>query len=58
MADRHDGVRGLPVLLLSGYSAEARARADALDVPLFVLEPSGAARPENAAAVALDAEAS
>ncbi|MBT2906488.1 hypothetical protein HET68_21325 [Streptomyces sp. McG8] len=43
---------------LSGYTPEARARADALDVPLFVLQPSGAARPENAAAVALDAEAS
>ncbi|MEV5464372.1 hypothetical protein AB0N37_01780 [Streptomyces griseoincarnatus] len=42
---------------LSGYSGEARARADALDVPLFVLEPSGAARPENAPAVALDADA-
>ncbi|MEV5330808.1 hypothetical protein [Streptomyces werraensis] len=43
---------------LSGYTAEARARADALGVPLFVLDPSGAARPENAPAVALDADAS
>lgn len=43
---------------LTGYTEEAVARADALDVPLFVLEPSGAARPENAPAVALDADAS
>ncbi len=58
MADRDDGVRDLPVLLPRGYTAEARARADTLDVPLFVLDPSGAACPENAPALTLDADAS
>lgn len=43
---------------LAGYTAEARARADTLDVPLFVLDPSGAACPENAPALTLDADAS
>lgn len=43
---------------LAGCTDQARARADALDVPLFVLGASGAARPENAPAETLDAGAS
>ncbi|MEV6615784.1 hypothetical protein AB0N31_18375 [Streptomyces sp. NPDC051051] len=35
---------------LAGYTAEARARADSLAVPLFVLDPTGTPRPVNAAA--------
>ncbi|QUW94692.1 hypothetical protein [Streptomyces sp. V17-9] len=42
---------------LAGYAEDARARADLLDVPLFVLDPSGVPRPVNAPAVALDATA-
>ncbi|MFR9796784.1 hypothetical protein ACL02U_12885 [Streptomyces sp. MS06] len=34
----------------SGYAGDARARADLLGVPLFVLPPSGVPRPVNAAA--------
>ncbi|WP_425245001.1 hypothetical protein [Streptomyces sp. NEAU-NA10] len=40
---------------LAGYTAEARARAGALSVPLFVLDPTGTPRPVNEAAGALDA---
>lgn len=32
---------------LAGYADEARERADALGVPLFVLDPTGAPRPVN-----------
>ncbi|MEV5662910.1 hypothetical protein [Streptomyces flaveolus] len=42
---------------LAGYADDARARAGLLEVPLFVLDPSGVARPVNAPAVALDATA-
>ncbi|WP_237538442.1 hypothetical protein, partial [Streptomyces sp. SID486] len=42
---------------LAGYAPDARVRADALDVPLFVLGPTGVPRPVNAPAVALDATA-
>ncbi|MFC9287993.1 hypothetical protein ACFT0E_15185, partial [Streptomyces sp. NPDC057052] len=35
---------------LAGYTADARARADSLAVPLFVLDPTGTPRPVNAAA--------
>jgi hypothetical protein len=42
---------------LAGYAEEARARADLLGVPLFVLGPTGVPRPVNAPAVALDATA-
>ncbi|MEQ8146494.1 hypothetical protein [Streptomyces sp. OP7] len=42
---------------LSGYTDEARARADTLDVPLFRLDLTGVPRPVNAAADALDADA-
>ncbi|MGW0818697.1 hypothetical protein ACWD00_36800 [Streptomyces viridiviolaceus] len=42
---------------LSGYAEEARARADRLGVPLFVLDPTGVPRPVNGPAVALDATA-
>ncbi|MFF1271920.1 hypothetical protein ACFVZC_00590 [Streptomyces marokkonensis] len=41
----------------AGYAGDARARAELLDVPFFVLDPTGAARPVNASAVALDATA-
>ncbi|CAM5344119.1 hypothetical protein [Streptomyces pilosus] len=41
---------------LAGYAEEARARADTLGVPLFLLGLDGAARPVNAAADALDAD--
>ncbi|MFF3846528.1 hypothetical protein [Streptomyces sp. NPDC002328] len=40
---------------LSGYAPDARARADSLAVPLFVLDLTGVPRPVNAAAGALDA---
>ncbi|WP_086565561.1 hypothetical protein [Streptomyces africanus] len=40
---------------LAGYAADARARADALGVPLFVLDLTGTPRPVNAPAGALDA---
>ncbi|MFI2425310.1 hypothetical protein ACH5A7_14600 [Streptomyces sp. NPDC018955] len=39
-----------------GYTEEARARADTLDVPLFLLGPAGAPRPVNGPAEALDAD--
>ncbi|MGC3004933.1 hypothetical protein ACPF8X_42810, partial [Streptomyces sp. G35A] len=42
---------------LSGYTEDARARADALGVPLFLLDVTGAARPVNGPAAALDADA-
>ncbi|MFE2048534.1 hypothetical protein [Streptomyces sp. NPDC059459] len=42
---------------LAGYAEEARRRADALGVALFVLDPAGVPRPANASAVALDATA-
>jgi hypothetical protein len=40
---------------LAGYTDEARARADALGVPLFLLDPTGIPRPVNTHADALDA---
>jgi hypothetical protein len=40
---------------LSGYADDARARADALGVPLFVLDLTGTPRPVNAPAEALAA---
>ncbi|MGK5692178.1 hypothetical protein ACSNOJ_04570 [Streptomyces sp. URMC 128] len=40
---------------LAGYAVDARARADALGVPLFVLDLTGTPRPVNAPAGALDA---
>ncbi|MEU3661011.1 hypothetical protein AB0E77_14845 [Streptomyces sp. NPDC032940] len=42
---------------LAGYTEEARTRAGRLEVPLFLLDPSGTVRPVNAPAVALDARA-
>lgn len=39
---------------LAGYADEARERADALGVPLFLLGPTGAARPVNRPAAELD----
>lgn len=42
---------------LAGYAEQARARADLLGVPLFLLDPAGVPRPVNAPAVALDATA-
>ncbi|MEV0777405.1 hypothetical protein [Streptomyces sp. NPDC050428] len=39
---------------LAGYADEARERADALGVPLFVLDPTGAPRPANGPADGLD----
>ncbi|MFF9485112.1 hypothetical protein [Streptomyces sp. NPDC014676] len=41
---------------VAGYTEEARARADTLDVPLFLLGPAGAPRPVNGPAEALDAD--
>ncbi|MFF4659695.1 hypothetical protein [Streptomyces sp. NPDC001381] len=41
---------------LAGYGDEARAGAERLRVPLFVLDLTGIPRPVNAAAAALDAE--
>ncbi|MEU2894438.1 hypothetical protein ACWC4E_06400 [Streptomyces sp. NPDC001273] len=38
---------------LTGYAEEARARADALGIPLFLLDPTGAPRPVNGPADAL-----
>ena len=40
---------------LAGYADDARARADALGIPLFVLDLTGTPRPVNAPADALDA---
>ncbi|KPI24683.1 hypothetical protein OV320_7888 [Actinobacteria bacterium OV320] len=40
---------------LAGYAEEARARADQLRVPLFVLDLTGTPQPVNAMADALDA---
>ncbi|MFI5796513.1 hypothetical protein [Streptomyces sp. NPDC051677] len=40
---------------LAGYDEDARARADQLHVPLFVLDLTGTAQPVNALADALDA---
>jgi hypothetical protein len=40
---------------LAGYAEDARARADALGIPLFVLDLTGTPRPVNAPADALDA---
>nr|WP_107430234.1 hypothetical protein [Streptomyces bobili] len=40
---------------LAGYTADARARADSLAVPLFVLDLTGTPQPVNAAAEGLDA---
>ncbi|MFJ1968628.1 hypothetical protein ACIO93_08150 [Streptomyces sp. NPDC087903] len=40
---------------LAGYTTDARARADGLGVPLFVLDLTGAPRPVNAPAAELDA---
>ncbi|MBD0422137.1 hypothetical protein H0H10_23775 [Streptomyces sp. TRM S81-3] len=42
---------------LAGYADEARARAERLGVPLFVLGPTGVPRPVNGPARALDAGA-
>ncbi|WP_371668398.1 hypothetical protein OG985_12510 [Streptomyces sp. NBC_00289] len=42
---------------LAGYTTDARARADGLGVPLFVLDLTGAPRPVNAPAAELDATA-
>ncbi|MFD3523304.1 hypothetical protein [Streptomyces sp. NPDC058653] len=39
---------------LAGYADEARDRADALGVPLFVLDPAGIPRPVNGPAADLD----
>lgn len=39
----------------AGDADDARARADALGIPLFVLDLTGAPRPVNAPAGALDA---
>ncbi|MET9522345.1 hypothetical protein [Streptomyces coeruleorubidus] len=39
---------------LAGYAADARARADALGIPLFVLDLTGTPRPVNAPADALE----
>ncbi|MFG2353299.1 hypothetical protein [Streptomyces sp. NPDC048521] len=41
---------------LAGYTDEARARADALAIPLFVLDLTGVPQPANDPAEALDAE--
>ncbi|MFF9804589.1 hypothetical protein ACF1G5_05585 [Streptomyces coeruleorubidus] len=40
---------------LAGYADDARARADALGIPLFVLDLTGTPRPVNAPADALEA---
>ncbi|MFI1421169.1 hypothetical protein ACH4VX_24985 [Streptomyces sp. NPDC020731] len=40
---------------VAGYDEEARARADALDVPLFLLDLTGTPQPVNGPAGALDA---
>ncbi|WP_436801074.1 hypothetical protein [Streptomyces coeruleorubidus] len=40
---------------LAGYADDARARADALGIPLFVLDLTGTPRPVNAPADTLDA---
>ncbi|QEU88450.1 hypothetical protein [Streptomyces viridosporus] len=40
---------------LAGYAEDARARADALGVPLFLLDPTGVPQPVNGPADALDA---
>ncbi|MET8167649.1 hypothetical protein ABZT34_25895 [Streptomyces sp. NPDC005329] len=39
---------------LAGYAEDARARADQLRVPLFVLDLTGTPQPVNAMADALD----
>ncbi len=41
---------------LAGYAEEARARADTLGVPLFLLDLTGAAQPVNGPADTLDAD--
>ncbi|WP_371237477.1 hypothetical protein [Streptomyces pimonensis] len=43
-------------LSTAGHSEEARIRADALDVPLFLLDPTGVPRPVNGPADAPDAD--
>jgi hypothetical protein len=43
---------------LAGYADDARARADALGVPLFVLDLTGTPRPVNAPAETLAAAGS
>lgn len=43
---------------LAGYADDARARADRLGIPLFVLDLTGIALPVNAPADALDAQGS
>jgi len=40
---------------LAGYAGDARARADALGVPLFVLDPTGTPQPVNSVADDMDA---
>ncbi|GAA2250959.1 hypothetical protein GCM10010415_07980 [Streptomyces atrovirens] len=45
-------------LTVAGYTEEARARADTLDVPLFLLGPTGTPRPVNGPAEALDTDGS
>ncbi|MBU7600520.1 hypothetical protein JGS22_023540 [Streptomyces sp. P38-E01] len=47
----------LPICFsLAGYARDARARADSLDMPLFVLDLTGAPQPVNTAADELIAE--
>ncbi|MFD8519086.1 hypothetical protein ACFV2D_03585 [Streptomyces capillispiralis] len=41
---------------VTGYAEEAVGRADALGVPLFLLDPAGTPRPVNGSAEALDAD--
>ncbi|SBT88863.1 hypothetical protein GA0115233_100544 [Streptomyces sp. DI166] len=48
---------GCAYFSLAGFSPEARARADALGVPLFVLDLTGTPQPVNSHADALDATA-
>ena len=40
---------------LAGYAGEARARADDLGIPLFVLDPTGTPQPVNSVADEMDA---
>jgi hypothetical protein len=51
-----ESARGL-YFSLAGYTDDARTRADLLRLPLFVLDPTGAARPVNTPAMTLDTTA-